>query len=153
MGDDVGPKDLWDLGWKTGVVSFLALCFGGLALRAYSVLRFKEPTKLPEPTKLLDFDWLLSLVIFGLCGAVTIATLVVAWRLVHRKRSAPNWSMAFVLLCIVLFTLLVWPTPWTYREYGCQVFQINRFIGSRTPIAQLPSCDEKRKDAHPDTSN
>ena len=144
---NVPPKALWTLAWRVAVVSFLVLFFGALALRAYWVLRFARPETV------WDWEWVLSLLVFAVCGAVTTGTLAVAWRLMHRKKAAPNWSMAFVLLGVLLFGLLVWPTPWTYREYGCQVFQINRFVGSRTPIAQLPSCDDKQKDARADTGN
>jgi hypothetical protein len=136
MGDDVEPKDLWKLGWQTGVVSWAVLFFGGLGLRAYAVLRFSEPKDL------LDWSWLFSLFVFGVCGAVTIAVLAVGWRLAHPKRSAPSWGLAFILAVVVVFGLLVWPTPWTYRQYGCDVFQINRALGTRTQITRLPSCDE-----------
>ena len=144
---NVSPKELWGLAWKVAAVSFLVLGFGGLALRGYAVLRFSDSAmKVP---KLLKGDWLESLLIFAVCGAVTFASVVVAWRLMHPKRSAPGWSLGVIVLGILLFTILVWPTVWTYREYGCQILRINRLTGTPTDIATLPGCAPKEtRDTH-----
>ncbi len=144
MADDVGPSELWTLGWETAAVSWAVLFFGGLALRAYAVLSFGEPKPL------LDCDWLLSLFVFSVCGAVAIAVLAVGWRLAHRKRAAPGWGLAFILLAVMLFALLVWPTPWTYRQFGCEVYRVNRILGNQSRVARLPSCDDRPVSAYPD---
>ena len=133
---DLPVREIFKLGGEAVALSFLVLFFGGLAHRAYSVLRYKEPEAVLSCG--LNCDWVKSLLVFAVCGAVTVGTILFAWRLSHPKRSSPGWGLAAALLAVVLFGLLVWPTPWTYREYGCEIFQINRFVGSRERIARLP---------------
>lgn len=135
--EDLSWMEVIKVGRLAAAISFLALVSLGVALRAYSALRFPEEVAQPEGA------WWLWLFEFGVGGAVMVGTVAVAWRLANRKRSAPRWGMAVVFLSIVLFGLLVWPTPWTFREYGCKVFQINRVLGRPTEVTTLPSCETK----------
>lgn len=127
--------------WAAGL-SCLLLVSLGLARRAYSALRVPG-AQLPPGAWLPSHDWLQTVVLLAVSGGVSVGILVFTWRLVHRKRWAPSWGMAMFLLVIVLFALLIWPTPWTYREYGCKVFQINRILGTRSEVVGLPGCEDK----------
>ena len=134
--DPLTRKELWWLFGLAAVMSFLVLLFGGLALRAYAGVRFKDYLQSPAGAW---WDWLL---IFAGAGAIAVGALAVSWRLAHRKYGSPRWGLALAVLAVVLFGLLVWPTPWTYREYGCKIFQINRFLGRIYELpTKVPGCD------------
>ena len=133
--DPLTRAELWRLFGLAALMSFLVLLFGGLALRAYAGVRFSDYLRPPAE------DWWGWLFLFALAGAVTFGALAVSWRLAYRKYGDPRWGMALALLVVVLFAVLVWPTPWTYREYGCKIFQINRFIGRMTEVpTTVPGC-------------
>lgn len=134
--NELSWRDIIKVGLIVAVLSFLLLFFGGLALKTYDELRYQGPG---EP---LDLAWLVGLVFFSVGGAVAIGTITIAWRWMHRRPSQPQWGMAFVLLAIVLFGILVWPTPWKYREFGCKVYQLNRFFGGYREVTTLPSCEQ-----------
>ena len=128
--------DLWRLFALVAAMAFLIILFGGLAFRAYVGVRFTD--MLPKP----DRDWWVWLITFAVAGAIAIAAVAICWRLAHRKKDEARWGRALALLLVVLFGLLVWPTPWTYREYGCKIFQINRFLGRMTPLeTKVPGCE------------
>jgi len=128
-------REIWTIGWTTGILAFLILFFGGLASRAYFLARFTDPVG-------TSFEqWLIWLFLFSLGGGVVVGTVAAAWRLIHRRRRQPRWGIAVIALIFVLFGLLVWPTPWSYRTYGCDVLQINRFIGRSSVIARIPACE------------
>jgi H+/Cl- antiporter ClcA len=133
--ENLSPGEIWKIGIYAGIIAFLILFFGSLAYRAYFVARFTEPVA--RPTE----EWLLWMLVFSLGGGVVVGTLAAAWRLINRRRRQPRWGTAVIVLAFVLFGLLVWPTPWSYRTYGCDVLQINRFIGRSTPIAKIPACE------------
>ena len=129
------PGEIWNIGLTTGLLAFLILFAGGLALRAYFLARFTVPVGGPFEV------WLKWLFVFSLGGGVVVGTLAAAWRLINRRRGQPHWGAALIALVLVLFGLLVWPTPWSYRTYGCDVLQINRFIGRSSVIARIPACE------------
>jgi hypothetical protein len=128
-------EDLEALFWRVSGLALLVLLFGGLALRAYAGMRFREHLNPP------DDQWWVWLGVFSVAGGIAIGALAVCWRLANRKKGEARWGMALALLVIVLFGLIVWPTPWTYRAYGCKIFQINRLIGRMTPLdTTVPGC-------------
>lgn len=127
--------EILNIGLTTGLLAFLILYFGGLALRAYFVARFTEPVGGPFE------EWRKWLFVFSFGGGVVLGTVAAAWRLINRRRRHPRWGVALIALVVVLFGLLVWPTPWSYRKYGCDVLQINRFIGRSSVIARIPACE------------
>ena len=126
-------KLLW-LGLLAAVISFAVLYFGNVGLKGYYGLKFNDP-QFPGPAW---WEWLRWL---SLGGAVTIGALTVAWRLINRVEGQAHWGMALTLIAAVLFAFLVWPTPWMYRQYGCTVYQINRFYGNSTEVTTIPSCE------------
>ncbi len=137
--ESLKPDELEGLFWRVSGLAFLVLLFGGLALRAYAGMRFMDHFTVP------GYQWWVWLGIFSVAGGIAIGALVVCWRLANRKKEEARWGMALGLLLVVLFGLLVWPTPWTYREYGCKIFQINRLIGRMTPLdTQVLACLERR---------
>jgi hypothetical protein len=129
------PK-LFKLFGLAALMAFLVLMFGGLAVRAYVAFRRAEDVLAYQ------HDFWGALFTFAIAGAIALGALVVSWRLAYRKGDDPRWGMALFLSIIVLFGLLVWPTPWKYSEYGCKIFQINRFIGRYTELpTKVPGCD------------
>lgn len=133
---DLSWRDIITVGLIVAALSGLVLLFGGLALKAYARLRYDGGAAPPY-----NWWWIGVLVVFSLGGAIAIGTISVAWRWMHRKRAQPQWGMAFVLLAVILFGLLVWPTPWKYKEFGCKVYHLNRFVGGYRKVADLPSCE------------
>lgn len=123
---------LW-LGLLAAALSFLVLYFGGFGLKAYHGVRFDSTW--PESR------WWDLLRLFSLGGAVAIGTLTLCWRLIHRVEGQSHSGTALVVVGVVLFGFLVWPTPWTYRQFGCTVFQINRIMGHYREVAKMPSCE------------
>jgi hypothetical protein len=133
--DDLSAGEARKIGVYSGLIALLVLLAGGVALRAYYAVRYPEHVGWPST------EWWVWLVVFSGGGGVVVGTVATAWRLIHRRRRQPHWGTAMVVLVVVLFGLLVWPTPWTYRQYGCDVLQINRFIGRISVIAKIPACE------------
>jgi hypothetical protein len=132
---DLEPAVVRRRGFYAGLIGFLILLAGGVALRAYYAVRYTEHAAWPT------LEWVIWLFVFSLGGGVVVGTVVTAWRLVNRKPKQPRWGVGLIVLVIVLFGFLVWPTPWSYRQYGCDVLQINRFIGRVSVIAKIPACE------------
>lgn len=136
--DELSPWRIIWYGLLTAIIVFLVLYAGGYAYGLYQSLRFRDPLVV------LDGAWGTQLRSFALFGAMAAGTMVAAWRIINRTQ--PNWSAALVLLAVFLFGLLIWPTPWTYREFGCKVFQINRFVGRPTEVVTLPACEPQKSE-------
>lgn len=125
-------KILW-LGLLAAAISFVVLYSGNVGLKGYYGLFNGEP--FPES------EWWRWLYWLSLGGAGTIGALTAAWRLIYRIEGQAHWGMALTLIAAVLFAFLVWPTPWMYRQYGCTVYQINRFYGNSAELTTIPSCE------------
>lgn len=111
-------------------IAFVVVSASGFAYRAFLMLRKSAPT-FPD-------GWCASLLGFSLATAIVVGALVLAWRLINREDS--RWGSALALLVVLLFLAFVWPTRWTYREYSCQVVQINRFTGHEGPLPRISLC-------------
>jgi hypothetical protein len=136
----VPAKTIWWNGLLAAFIVFLVLYAAGYAFGLYHSLRFRDPSVI------LDGAWGSHLRLFALAGGLVAGTLVAAWRLINRERGEANWTSALIILAVFLFGLLVWPTPWTYHEFGCKVFQINRFVGRATEVTRLPACEPEKSE-------
>jgi hypothetical protein len=128
----------WELLWLallTAILCFLILYFGGIGLRAYHGVRFDSA---------LPFGpgWWDLLLRFSFGVAVALGTLTLVWRLIYRKRGQAHWGTALLVIGVLLFGFLVWPTPWTYPQFGCTVFQINRLVGHYKEVTKVPMCEQ-----------
>lgn len=135
-----GLKLVW-LGLLAGAISYLVLYFGGMAVKSLAQMRGVLPN--------IAWEHLEG---FSRGAAITIGALTLAWRLIYRIEGQAHWGRALVVVGIVLFGFLVWPTPWTYRRFGCDVYQISRFMGARERVTTIPACEPAPADETPTAS-
>jgi hypothetical protein len=117
-------------------LSYLVLYYGGIALKTYSGLRAADSPISPDAQ---FYDWLQVL---SRGGAIAIGALTLAWRLINRNHGQARFGTALALIAVVLFAVLVWPTPWSYKRFGCDVFQVNRIRGEPLKITTIPFCEQ-----------
>jgi hypothetical protein len=115
------------------ILSYLVLYYGGIALKTYSGL---ADAVSPDDR---FHDWLREL---SRGGAIAIGALTLAWRLINRNQGQARLGTALALIAVVLFAVLVWPTPWSYKRFGCDVFQVNRIRGEPQKITTIPFCEQ-----------
>jgi hypothetical protein len=137
--DDAGkipwPRLLW-IGLLAAVLSYLVLYYGGEALKSYHELRGGNLGPPPPPK-----DWSAWLNKLSIGGGIAIGALIVAWRLIYRTDGQSHLGTALALIAVLLFGIFVWPTPWTYKQFGCTVFQIDRIRGHYTEVTKVPFCE------------
>jgi hypothetical protein len=133
--EPISPEAIVRIALLTALIVALLLWAGGIALNSYGVIRFRYVTEK------LDVLWHVYLMFFALTGGIVAGALAGAWRLINRREA--RWSAAGFIAIVVLFALMVWPTPWTYRQFGCKVFQVNRFVGNWTQVTTLPACESE----------
>lgn len=101
------------------------LFFGGLSARGLAGL-------LKWPGRLVELDWWQffgMLLMFSVGGGVVVAL----WGLGNRRR--PRWRLGLVVLALILFSLLVWPTPFKYyKGRGGELVKVNRITGAKEAI-------------------
>lgn len=88
-------------------IGFGVLLSGGVATRALMAVRSGSSA---------DFgpSFWGALLFFSLGGGVTIGLLILTWWLVVKLGF--SWTLGFIALAIMLFTLVVWPTPYRYEK-------------------------------------
>jgi hypothetical protein len=98
------------------------LFFGGLAVRTFPWMQ-----GVTAPIEWGAF--LPALFLFSLGGGVVVGLLGLACWLASPR--GVGWSLAVVVLALVLFVLFVWPTPYRYfRDEHLQfVVRVNRITG------------------------
>lgn len=101
------------------------LFFGGLSARGLAGL-------MEWPGRLVRLDWwqfLGLLLMFSVGGGVVVAL----WGLGNRRR--PRWRLGLVVLALILFGLLVWPTPFKYyKGRGGELVKVTRITGAKEVI-------------------
>jgi hypothetical protein len=119
------------LAFLAAAIAFVIIFFGGIAAIGYADLKGKE----------WSAGQVASLFAVSFGSAIVVGALLAAWRLINRR--TPQWGVAAVVIAVLLFAFLVWPTPWTYVEHGCVVHRVNRLFGTYDNKTQLPSCEPK----------
>jgi hypothetical protein len=79
---------------------------------------------------LFGSDWVRWIGLISLAAGLVAGAAVVAWRLISPE---PRWGVALLLLGAIAFLVLVWPTPWVYRQFGCTVVKVTRLTGHHDP--------------------
>lgn len=102
------------------------LFFGGLAMRGLEVLwHWGEAGYDPGPGR----PFFRALLTFSIGGGITIGFLILIWWMI-----APpdvRWGLGIAVLCVLLFALFVWPTPYAYWKTGQKgvLLKVNRLTG------------------------
>jgi hypothetical protein len=80
------------------------------------------------------FAWtfLEPLAVFSVGGGLAVAALRVAAGLVAR-----SGALVVAILVVVLWGLIIWPTPFKYRVVDKQLYKINRVMGSVQPVPHV----------------
>src|SRR5688572_3337458 len=94
------------VGVYAAIVIVLVVFGMGAMLRAYSELRPGGKVWIRPD------DWFWPLVGLSFTSGLVVGALVTGWRLMNRRQNDPRWGMAMLLIAIVLFAVIVWPTPW-----------------------------------------
>lgn len=98
------------------------LGIGILGFGAVTLLAHEDLMQRPHPV---------VFAVFLVAGGLTVALLGLAWRAASPDR--PDWRLALIVLLVLLFSVFVWPTPYTYRQVGYRgeiTLRINRVTGS-----------------------
>jgi hypothetical protein len=80
----------------------------------------------------LTGTFLPPLVLFSVGGGLAFAALRVAAGLVAR-----SGALVVAVLVVVLWGLIIWPTPFKYRVVDKQLYKINRVMGSVEPVPHV----------------
>ena len=131
-------------GAYAAIVIVLVVFGMGAMLRAYSELRPGGKVWIRPD------DWVWPLIGLSLASGLVVGALVIGWRLMNRRQNDPRWGMALLLIAILLFAAIVWPTPWAYREYDCAIVQVNRITGQEGLRVPTTLCSEPRVEAERD---
>lgn len=98
------------------------LFFGGLSVQELARL-------LGGPVVLEGDEFVWRLVLFSIGGGVVVAL----WGLANRHK--PRWGLGLFLLALILFGLLVWPTPfWYYEGPKRELVRVTRVTGAEKLI-------------------
>ena len=127
----LSARDLRRISGWTAVIVFVLVLFGSVAIDAGRA----APTW-PDP-------WAKERLLFAFACAVVAGVLVLTWRLIYRKPDEARWGMAVMLVALLGFLVLVWPTLWRYHDYGCDVLKTHRLTGHPEWLTS-PTCKEER---------
>lgn len=98
------------------------LFFGGLSVRGLAGL-------LAWQVKPDWWQFVGMLLMFSVGGGVVVAL----WGLGNRRR--PRWRLGLVVLALILFGLLVWPTPFKYHKgREGELVKVTRITGAKEVI-------------------
>lgn len=126
-------RTFWD-GLRFALKWFLIgggiLFFGGLAVRAFQ--------RMHDATASIGWPFLLALFLFSLGGGVVVGLLGLACWLASPR--GVGWSLAVVVLGVILFVLFVWPTPYKYYriEDKNHLLKVNRLSGTVNLVPSSP---------------
>jgi len=132
--DAVPLRDVLRVGGYAAIVVAI-ITFGiGWMVEAYAKLRPAAKIDLPS-----DWSWFLAQ--FSIAAGLVAGALVIGWRLMNRRPNEPRWGMAMLLVWLVVFAVVVWPTPWVARKYDCAILHVNRVTGhERLPRVPTTLC-------------
>ena len=114
----------------TALIVLLVVFFAGVAGIGHRDLRAAANA---------DWRWFQPLLFLSVGAAAMSGAVVAAWRLINRRD--PQWALGLLVAAIAFFALMVWPTRWTYPEYGCSIYRIDRMFGTRDFVQPVPACE------------